>query len=117
MKRIALIILLFACPILAQSEILTNADIISMSQAGLGKSVIIQKIKSTVGEYDASSKALIELKKAQVEDDVIKLIIEKSKIVKEKSLKDSVQSQALEEREKYTPQKKVFTPLFWRGVR
>lgn len=84
MKRIVLIILLFACPIFAQSEILTNADIIEMAKAGLGTKVILDKIKSSACEFDGSAKSLIELKKAGVEDEVISEIIEKSKKQRER---------------------------------
>ncbi len=66
-------------PALGQTETLTNADIIEMSAAGLGKDLILQKIRTTGSRYDISVKSLIELKKARVEDEVITLIVEKSK--------------------------------------
>ncbi len=62
----------------AQTETLTNQDVILMTQAGLGKDLIIKKIKDTNGNYEVSARNLIELKKAGVEDEVIKLILEKA---------------------------------------
>ncbi len=110
MKNTLLIILLFVCPLFAQTEVLTNVEIIEMAKAGLSKEVIIEKMKASTGEYDSSAKSLIELKKAGVEDAIIKFILEKSKAIKEKSINDSLQSQALQERERFTPTKKVFSP-------
>jgi hypothetical protein len=68
----------------AQTETLTNDEIIEMSQAGLGKDLILQKIKSTGNNFDVSVKGLIELKKANVEDEIISLIVEKSKTQSDK---------------------------------
>ena len=56
-----------------------------MSQAGLGKDLILQKIKTTGSNYDVSVKSLIELKKANVEDEIITLIVEKSKTQSDKT--------------------------------
>lgn len=84
MKKALFIILLFVCSIFAQSEVLTNADIIEMAKAGLGAKVILDKIKSSTCEFDGSAKSLIELKKAGVEDEVISEIIEKSKKQRER---------------------------------
>ncbi len=61
----------------AQTEILTNQEVILMTQAGLGKELIIRKIKETNGNYEVSAQNLIDLKKAGVDDEVIKLILEK----------------------------------------
>jgi hypothetical protein len=84
MKQILFLILIFVCPIIAQSEILTNAEIIEMARAGLGAKVILDKIKSSTCEFDSSAKSLIELKKAGVDDEVITEIIEKSKKQRER---------------------------------
>ena len=84
MKRILCIILLSIYPIFAQSEVLTNADIIELTNAGLSQKVILEKIKSSICEFDSSAKSLIELKKAGVEDEVISEIIEKSKKQRER---------------------------------
>ena len=85
-KRFLLVLICFfvfsisTIPIKAQSEILTNADIIEMAQAGLGKELIAQKIKATGGNYDVTAKGLIALKKGGVDDEVIAVVVEKSKV-------------------------------------
>ena len=84
MKKTLSIILLFTAVIFGQSEVLTNIEIIEMTKAGLGQKVILDKIKSSNCEFDTSSKSLIELKKAGVEDDVISEIIEKAKKQRER---------------------------------
>lgn len=72
-----LFLTIFTVSISAQTEILTNQDVILMTQAGLGKELIIKKIKDTNGNYEISAQNLIDLKKAGVDDEVIKLILEK----------------------------------------
>lgn len=82
MKNISaiLLLLIFASTVFAQqTETLTNAEIAEMTRAGLGRQVILQKITSTNGNFDISTKALIELKKAGVEDEVIQGLIEKNR--------------------------------------
>jgi hypothetical protein len=80
-----LILMLFTTAVFAQTEVLTNTEIIEMSNSGLGKALILQKIASTDGKYDVSVKGLVELKKANVDDQIIQLILEKSKIQPEVS--------------------------------
>lgn len=84
MKRILSIVLLCVCPLFAQTEVLTNSEVIEMAQAGLGAKIILEKIKSSVCEFDASARSLIELKKVGVDDEVISEIIEKSKKQRER---------------------------------
>lgn len=72
-------LLIFASAVCAQTETLTNADIVEMSRAGLGKQIILQKIASSDAGFDISAKALIELKKAGVDDEVIQGLIEKNR--------------------------------------
>lgn len=79
MKLLLPILVLSVLPILAQTETLTNAEIIEMSLAGLGKALIINKIQMSNGDFDVSAKALIELKKAGVADEVITEMLGKSK--------------------------------------
>ncbi|MES1159929.1 MAG: hypothetical protein ABUM51_04165 [Bacteroidota bacterium] len=66
--------------ILAQNkaEILTNANVITMTKAGLGNMIIISKIESSTCKFDLSTNALIELKKQGVGDDVVKSMMDKS---------------------------------------
>lgn len=63
----------------AQTETLTNAIVIEMSKVGLVKEIILKKINETPTSFDISANALIELKKAGVADEVISLMLEKSK--------------------------------------
>jgi hypothetical protein len=79
MRYLLLILILSAAPILAQTETLTNAEIIEMAQAGLGKELIIQKIQTSNAVFDVSAKALVELKKANVSDEIVSEMMEKSK--------------------------------------
>jgi hypothetical protein len=74
-----LIVMLCAVSIFAQAETLTNAEVVEMSNSGLGKALILQKITSSNAKFDVSVKGLVELKKANVDDDVIELMLEKSK--------------------------------------
>lgn len=57
-------------------EVLTNSSIIDMTKAGLGSSVIMQKINSSRSNFKTSANDLIALKKAGVPDQVIRLMIE-----------------------------------------
>jgi hypothetical protein len=59
-------------------EILTNASIIALTKAGLGSSVIMQKINSSRCNFKTSADELIALKKAGISDQVIRLMIEVS---------------------------------------
>jgi hypothetical protein len=63
----------------AQTELLRNADIVRLSQAGLGKELIINKIKTSPCEFDASVDALVELKKAGVDDVIVGVMMEKAR--------------------------------------
>jgi hypothetical protein len=64
---------------MGQVEVLTNASIVEMSKAGLGHEIILQKIRVTPDKFDISAESLIELKKAGVADDVIALMIARSR--------------------------------------
>lgn len=70
--------MILAFAVAAQTETLTNKDIILMTQAGLGKELIIKKINDSNGDYKVSVQNLIELKKAGVDDEVIKIMMEKA---------------------------------------
>ena len=67
----------FGILIFGQSEILTNKDVVQMTQTGLSSDLIALKIKQTKGNYDTTAQDLIELKKAGVTDEVIKVMLEK----------------------------------------
>ncbi len=70
----------------AQTEILTNATVIEMSKIGLGKEIILKKINDSKNSFDVSANALIELKKANVADEIISLMLEKAEVKNEKSV-------------------------------
>jgi hypothetical protein len=65
-------------PANAQTEILTNATVIEMSNIGLDKEIILKKIGESKNNFDVSANALIELKKANVANEVIALMLEKA---------------------------------------
>lgn len=65
----------FSIGVFAQTETLTNSEIILMTKAGLSQELIIRKIKDSAGKYDVSTNALIDLKKAGVSDEVIGLMM------------------------------------------
>lgn len=74
---VAILIITFCFSSFAQTETLTNREIIMMTQSGLSKSLIIRKITDSNGNFDTTAQALINLKKAGVSDDVIALMMEK----------------------------------------
>jgi hypothetical protein len=80
MKQILSLIFIcccFVCASFAQTETLTNSEIILMTKAGLSKDLIVRKIGDSNGNYETTAQALIELKKAGVVDEVIALMMEK----------------------------------------
>lgn len=75
----SIFLVLFLCvSVFAQSEVLTTADIFEMAKAGLGKEIILKKINNSQGNFDVSAKSLIELKKANITDEIIVLMLEKT---------------------------------------
>lgn len=57
--------------LISQDEPITNQDVISLTKAGLDKSIIISKINSSKTKFDLSTDALIQLKQAGVADEVV----------------------------------------------
>ncbi|HEY0460147.1 MAG TPA: hypothetical protein VGC97_13500 [Pyrinomonadaceae bacterium] len=81
MKNFTKILVLIACLAFsasAQTETLTNANVIEMSKIGLDKEIILKKISDSRNAFDVSYGALIELKKYGVETAVIALMMEKA---------------------------------------
>ncbi len=62
----------------AAQETLTNANIIALTQAKVGKNIIIEKIKTSDAGFDLTSAALITLKEAKVDDSVVERMLRKS---------------------------------------
>ncbi len=84
MKRILFLLLIlgaFICVVSAQTETLTNDDIVLMTKSGLSQTLIARKIEDSKGNYETTTKALIELKKAGVADEVIALLLENKSAV------------------------------------
>ncbi len=76
----ATILLLAVCLVFstnAQTETLTNLQIVEMSKIGLAKDIILKKINASQSNFDVSTNALIELKKGGVADEIIALMLEK----------------------------------------
>lgn len=55
----------------AQVKKLTNQEIISMTNAGLGEDIIIQKIRTSQSDFDLSTDSLIELKQSAISNKVV----------------------------------------------
>ena len=73
----------FACALFAisaetkaQEEVMTNDEVISLTKAGLNKSIIINKIKTSKTAFDLSTNSLIKLKEANVDDDIVTAMLE-----------------------------------------
>lgn len=77
---ILFLLIILTLAVSAQTETLNNQDVILMTQAGLGKELIIKKINDSKGNYEVTAQNLIDLKKAGVADEVIKLLVEKTEI-------------------------------------
>lgn len=73
-------VLILACLFLhsdvsAQTEKLTNKEIISMTKVELGQEIIIKKIFTSETDFDLSANSLIELKQADVSDEIIEAML------------------------------------------
>lgn len=79
LQIVVILLLATVITVNAQTEILTNADVIAMSKAKLSNDVILTKIKTSETKFDTTSKALIELKTETVDDAIIAAIIETSR--------------------------------------
>lgn len=62
--------------VIAQDEVMTNDEVISLTKAGLAGSVIIGKIRTSKSNFDMSTDALIKLKQSGVPDDVVAAMLE-----------------------------------------
>jgi SH3-like domain-containing protein len=75
----------FSAAISAQTEILTNKDVVLMSKAGLSRELIIGKIKDTKSTFDVSVEGLINLKNEGVDDQIIQAMVDNSRAVREQN--------------------------------
>src|SRR5688500_18794812 len=60
----------------AQSEIMTNEEVITLTKAGLSPSLIVGKIRTSQTNFDVSTDSMIKLKQAGVTDDIIAAMLE-----------------------------------------
>jgi hypothetical protein len=60
----------------AQEEVMTNDEVISLATAGLNSSVIVNKIRTSKSKFDMSTDALIKLKKAGINDEIVNAMLE-----------------------------------------
>lgn len=67
--------------VFGQAETLANSDIVGMVRAGLSQEVVLRKIGTANSKFDVSAAALIELKKAQVPDEVIAAMIDRQELL------------------------------------
>ncbi len=94
MKHILTLTLVFglAFAVFAQSEILTNADVVAMTQSELGADLIVEKIRESKGAFDVSVAGLINLKRSGVSDEILTAMMEKSRALREKSANGAAQT-------------------------
>jgi hypothetical protein len=75
----ALLLLVFVAGFLVPgteaAEVLTNDAIVRMVKAGLGEELILSKIKTSAGQYDLTTNALIKLKTAGASDTIIQAMM------------------------------------------
>ncbi|MGQ0541200.1 MAG: hypothetical protein ACT4O9_05025 [Blastocatellia bacterium] len=69
-------VLFVAAPLYAQDDVMTNAEVISLTKAGLASSIIIGKIRTSKTNFDMSTDALIKLKSSGVSDDTVTAMLE-----------------------------------------
>lgn len=107
--RIAVFLLFVVSSVSSFGQVkpLSNADVVDMAKAGLGDAIVIEKINSSICNFDVSAKALIELKKAEISDEVIKLVISRMRQIQENSIKEGVEAQIIREREASASKKRA----------
>lgn len=90
MKRIVNIYLVlftflfFKAEAQVKQEVLTNQTISSLCKKKLGVNIVINKIKTTLNNFDVSTDALIKLKEDSIPDEIVAVMIEygeKNKVV------------------------------------
>ncbi len=81
-KFILIIVFIFAFTgaSFAQIETLTNTEIVEMTKVGLDKELIKEKINISKVNFDTTTNGLIELRKANVDNEVIRFMMDKSRL-------------------------------------
>jgi tetratricopeptide (TPR) repeat protein len=60
------------------AEVLTNDAVVTMVKAGLGEDIILDKIKTSQGQFDLSAQGLVRLKESGVSEAVLKAMMQAS---------------------------------------
>jgi hypothetical protein len=71
---VVLALSLLAAPA-ASAETLTNAQVVELTQAGLGAQAVVAKIRTSDSRFDFSTSALVALKRQNVPDEVIAAMV------------------------------------------
>jgi hypothetical protein len=69
-----LLVLIIPGSIVAQAKLMTNADVIRMTQANVKTNVIKEAIERAEADFDTTADGLIGLSRANVKEEIIKLI-------------------------------------------
>jgi len=62
-------------PLGLAAEVLTNDAVVTMVKAGLGEEIILDKIKTSQGQFDLSVQGLVRLKESGVSEPIIKAMM------------------------------------------
>ena len=73
---VAALCLAFYSNVQAQSDVMTNDEVISLAKAGLSQSIIIGKIRTSKSSFDLSTDSLIKLKQEGISDDIVTAMLE-----------------------------------------
>jgi hypothetical protein len=103
-------ILAFTCAVFAQMETLTNAEIIEMTKVGLDKELIKEKINVSKVNFDTTTNGLIELRKANVDNEVIKFMMGKARLQETAAKPEQVTPKAAVPVEPAKPVNSIPTP-------
>ncbi len=68
-------LVLLVAPGAFAADVLTNDAVVTMVKAGLGDDIILDKIKTSQGQFDLSAAGLVRLKESGVSDAVIKAMM------------------------------------------
>lgn len=78
-------------------EVLTNKSIVDLYKAGLSNKLIISKIENSAAKFDVSTNGLIALKKENISEDIIEVMVNRGVQSKPANTANSA-SQAVEKR-------------------
>jgi tetratricopeptide (TPR) repeat protein len=72
------VVFLLVVPTAFAAEILTNDGITAMARAGVAEEIVLEKIRTSPGQYDLSVQGIVQLKQSGVSDAVVKAMMEAS---------------------------------------